>query len=141
MMNRPLATTQLNQTLTLLQRSFVQYLRYARPYVPPGQSDRQELIDDVIADQDLLVQRIREKLQTQGVAPSQSQFPMEFTSLHDLAIDYLLQQAVNYQQRDLQTLREISESLDLASASRKLVDEAAGMAQAHLESLQEAIDL
>ncbi len=127
----------LDRLLGLLLRSFPQYLTYVRPYIPAGCGDLPLLFDDIQVDQTLLAMRVREQLDRLGALPSIGEFPMDFTDAHDLSIEYLVAQAIRYQQQDIQTLRQISQSLQLAPTAKALVDEALGMAHGHLESLEE----
>ncbi|MGI9457641.1 MAG: hypothetical protein ACR2NU_13840 [Aeoliella sp.] len=131
------AVAALDKLLTLLSRSFPQYLQHSRPYVPAGRDDVQLVFDDIVEDQTLLAERAIDQLSVLGAVPTGGEFPMEFTDTHDLSIDFLVEQAIQYHQQDIQTLRELSQALKLAPSAKAIVDEALGMAQGHLESLQE----
>ena len=48
----------LNRVLAILERSFPQYLRYARPYIPPGRENVMQTIDAIVAGQDCLAERV-----------------------------------------------------------------------------------
>lgn len=123
--------------MTLLRRSFPQYLQYARPYFPGGRKDAAQVFRHIVADQNVLARRVLEQLDALGCGPVKTEFPTDYTDAHDLAIDYLLERAIGYQRRDLETLEKLSSQLALNATARSLVDEARGMAQAHLESLEE----
>ena len=64
-------------------------------------------------------------------------FPIEFTDTHDLAIDYLIREAIVCQKQDIADLQGCVDELRLAPAAQSLAAEALGMAKGHLESLEE----
>jgi hypothetical protein len=130
----------LTQLLGILARSFPQYLRYSRPYVPPGQEHVLETLHSIASDQDVLADRVRQML-TDGGAPLRSgEFPMEYTDTHDLGLDYQLASAIEYQQQDLQSIQELVSQLQAFPAAKSLAEETLGMAKGHLESLQELVE-
>lgn len=130
----------LNRILAILMRSFPQYLRYARPFIPPGQAIAMETINEIATGQDTLAERVSDQIVAAGAIPDSGEYPMEFTDTHDLAIDYLVREAICYQRQDIEALAESAESLSLAPAAQSLAYEALGMAKGHLESLQEIAD-
>ena len=139
-MPTPETTDVLNRVLAILQRSFPQYMRYARPYVPPGREKVMDTIHEIVAGQDALAQRVSETIFASGGLPDPGEFPIEFTDTHDLAIDFLIQAAINYQMQDIAELEQCVEALRLAPAAQSLAAEALGMAKGQLESLEELKD-
>lgn len=131
------AIAALHELLALTKRSFLQYQRHAQPYRQGNDEEILATFSDIVADQDLLVERIVGQLERRGHVPPSAEFPMEFTGLHDLALDYLLDRAIDYQKRDIEALEQLSESLACHQTIRSLVDEAKGMARGHLQSLEE----
>jgi hypothetical protein len=127
----------LNRVLVLLQKSFPQYLQYARPYIPPGREAVSKTIDDIVTCQNRLAESIAQFVFESGGLPDPGRFPIEFTDTHDLAIDFLIREAIGYQKEDIATLQECVERLRLAPAAQALASEALGMAKGHLESLEE----
>jgi bacterioferritin (cytochrome b1) len=136
-MSSPETIDVLNRVLTILWRSFPQYLRYARPYLPPGSEHVVEMFAEIAAGQDALAERVHELILQSGALPDVAPFPMEFTDTHDLDIDYLIREAIGYQKQDIANLKQCAESLQLAPAAKTLAEEALGMAKGHLESLEE----
>jgi hypothetical protein len=126
----------LNRVLAILQRSFPQYLRYARPYIPPGREDVMATIDEIVAGQDALAERVSQYIFDSGGLPDRGKFPIEFTDMHDLAIDFLIQEEIDCQKQDVANLEQCVESLRSAPAAQSLAAEALGMAKGHLESLE-----
>ena len=75
----------LNRVLEILERSFPQYLLYARPYVPPGRENIMQTIEQIVAGQDALAERVSQHVFESGGLPDHGDFPIEFTDTHDLA--------------------------------------------------------
>ena len=129
----------LNRVLAIVRRSFPQYLRYAHPYVPAGDCRATEVIDEIVAGQDVLAERIGQQIVAAGARPDSGQFAMEFTDTHDLAIDYLIQEAIGYQRQDIAALADCVDELNLAPVAHTLASEALGMAKGQLELLEELV--
>ena len=138
-MNSTDAIDILNRVLAILSRSFVQYLRYGRPYIPRGRERTMETIEDVAVAQDALADRIVQLIDESGGSPDYGDFPMEFTDTHDLGIDFLIEEAIGYQKQDIAELAKHVDALHQAPAAQSLVSEALGMAKGHLELLEELV--
>jgi bacterioferritin (cytochrome b1) len=135
-MSSPDTIDALNRVLNILARSFPQYMRYARPYIPPGRENVMETISDIVAGQDALAERVTHTIFESDGTPDPGDFPIVYTDLHDLAIDFLIRQAIAYQKQTLDDLQQSVDALRLAPAAQSLAAEALGMAKAHLELLQ-----
>jgi hypothetical protein len=133
------AIRHLNRLLAIHCRSFVQYLRWSRPYVPPGHEDELETLEAIAQDQDAMSERISKMIVDGGALPLTGEFPMEFTDLHDLDLNFLIAAAVRYQDYDLSAVQEVVNGLQGAPAARALAEEALGMSKGHLDSLRELI--
>jgi hypothetical protein len=133
----PDTTDVLNRVLAILQRSFPQYMRYARPYIPPGRENVMEAIDQIVAGEDQLAQRVSQSIFDSGGLPDPGEFPIEFTDTHDLAIDFLIDEAIDCQKQDIAELERCAEALRSAPAAQSLAAEALGMAKGHLQSLED----
>ena len=72
-----------------------------------------------------------------GGSVASSSYPMLFTDLHDLALEFLLQRLVDYRQQDIASIESCAADLADAPLSRALAEEALGAAKGHLESLEE----
>jgi hypothetical protein len=127
----------LNRVLVLVTRSFPQYLRYARPYIPPGREDVLETIHEIVAAQDRMAERIGRYISDSGGLPDAGRFPIEFTDTHDLAIDFLILEAIGYEKEDVADLQQCVDALRLSPAAQSLAAEALGMTKGHLQSLEE----
>jgi hypothetical protein len=138
-MSQPAINQLLNRLLAVVGRSFPQYLQYSRPYIPPGRSNLKETIDSIVDNQNGMVERISQLLYDAERPPRYGEFPMEYTDMHDLDIDYLIGAAITYQQQDIASIHAIAEQLQLAPAAQALAEEALGMAKGHLDSLEEML--
>jgi hypothetical protein len=127
----------LNRVLVLLTRSFPQYLRYSKPYIPPGREDVLDTIREIAAGQDRLAERISHNIFESGGLPDPGRFPIEFTDTHDLAIDFLTREAIGYQKEDVASLQQCVDALRLAPAAQSLAAEALGLTKGYLRSLEE----
>jgi len=126
----------LNRVLAILERSFPQYLQYARPYIPPGRENIMQTIEQIAAGQDSLAQRVAQQVFESGSLPDHGDFPIEFTDTHDLSIDFLLKEAVDCLTQDVADLDNFVNALRLAPAAQSVAAEALGMTKGHLELLK-----
>lgn len=130
-------TDVLNRVLAILERSFTQYLRWAKPYVPPGREDVEQSLAQIVAGQDELAERVSHLVFEAGGLPDNGKFPIEYTDTHDLAIDYLIREAIDNQKQDIVDLANCAEALRHSPAAQSLASEALGQAKGNLETLEE----
>ncbi len=126
----------LNRVLELLERSFPQYMLYARPYVPPGREGIMKTIEQIVAGQDALAERVSQHIFESAGLPDHGDFPIEFTDTHDLGIDFLLQEAIDCGRQDILDLEKCADVLRLAPSAQFLASEALGLAKGNLELLE-----
>jgi hypothetical protein len=126
----------LNRVLVLLERSFPQYLRYARPYIPPGCENIMQTIHQIVAGADALAERVSRQIFESGGLPDHGDFPIEFTDTHDLSIDFLVNEAVDCLKADVVDLQQCSDLLRLAPPAQSLASEAVGLVKGHLDLLK-----
>jgi hypothetical protein len=112
-------------------------LRFARPYIPPGRENIMRTIDQIVASADALAQRLAQQIFDSGGLPDHGEFPIELTDTHDLAIDYLVQEAIDCLKQDVVDLQECADSLRSSPAAQSLAAEAVGLTKGHLELLQQ----
>jgi bacterioferritin (cytochrome b1) len=127
----------LNRVLVILRRSFMQYLRYARPFTPPGREQAIETIHKIAEAQDALAERVFDAIVRAGGLPDSGEFPMDFTDTHDLGIDYAIREAIGYQKQDIVALEQMANSANPAPAAKALLDEALRLAREHLKLLEQ----
>jgi hypothetical protein len=127
----------LNRLLTLHQRSLPMYLASARPWFPQPDGEAQAVLRHIAEDQRLMVDRIGAVILDLGGSVRPSEFPMEFTGLHDLSVDYLYPQIVARQRREIEWMRQCCQQLQENPVARAVAEEALGAAQAHLDNLSD----
>ena len=128
-------TTVLNRLLQTLHRSLPIYLADARPWVGHEDGGLWSALTNVAIDYRDYVARLADMILELGGPLEVGLFPMEFSSLHDLSIDYLLQKSIEFQRRDVEIIRGCMESLEPDSPSRLLAEEVLGNASGHLERM------
>lgn len=126
----------LNRVLEILERSFPQYLLYARPYVPPGKERVMETIEGIVAGQNELAQRVTKHVLESGGLSDHGDFPIEFTDTHDLEIDFLIQEAIDCLKENVVDLEECVDALRLSPVAQSLASEALGQTKAYREQLE-----
>ena len=134
-MNSANTTDVLNRLYAMHNRSLPIYLSYARPWAVPGDRTSMETLDLIVADQKSMIERLGELILESGGDVFPGEFPMTFTSLHDLAFDYLVTQLVDFQQRFVEAIKDCVDQLNLAPMAKAVAEEALGLAQGHLDNL------
>ena len=91
----------------------------------------------MVVDQDSMADRISQMIMDLRELPRTGEFPMGFTDMHDLDIDFLIRVAIDCQQQDIVSVEQFVGQLQLAPAAKSLAEETLGMAKGHLQSLEE----
>jgi hypothetical protein len=128
----------LNRLLAITNRSLPMYLTDSRPWMAPGEEQAAVLLADIVSDQQDFVRRIGEMIEARGGVPDVGEFPMEYTDLHDLSIDYLMREAVRYQTLHIGRIERLIALLDRDPEASELARELLGAERAHLEALMQA---
>jgi hypothetical protein len=127
----------LNQLLAIHLRSLPVYLASARPWTPSPDSPALTTLCHIAKDQLVMADRIGKVIMEQDGMIASSEFPMQFTDLHDLSIDFLIPQVKARLERELEFIRRCVEELQAYPAPRAIAEEAAGAALAHLDNLRD----
>jgi hypothetical protein len=127
----------LNRLLALHSRSLPMYLASARPFTKPGDERALETLGHIVDDQRLMVDRIAEVISEEGGTALSGEYPMEFTNLHDLSMEFLIQRVLERQRQDLTTIEQLARQLEGYPRAFAVTREALGAAQGHLDSLEE----
>lgn len=126
----------LNDLLTIEYRSFAMYLTDACPWTHHGDEKATQTLENIVADQKAMVQRIAEFILDSGGRIETGEYPMEFTDTHFLSLDFLVKELLRCQRHDLAAVERIAAELGQARAARELAEETLGMERAHLEALE-----
>lgn len=130
----------LNQTAALHRNSMPTYLSFTHPWFGEGDEEAVDVLRQIAIDHKYVVDKIMTPLEAAGQDEHLGNFPMEYTSLHDLSIEYLVRRAVPYQELLLKRLEDLIEAMPADEAApRELAEETLGLAKGHLKNLQEAV--
>ncbi len=129
----------LNRLRVIHNRSLPAYLSYAVPWSHSGAETAAETLAQVAGDHKTMVDRLGELILENGGVTEPGSFPIAFTSLHFLSVDFLVQKLIETQQRLIQEIDDCVQKLHLSPSSQAVAQEALGEAKGHLESLKELV--
>ena len=127
----------LNRLYALHFRSLPNYLASAPPWSPTADSPAQTALRHISADQRTMADRIASVITEHGGNVAPAEFPMEFTGLHDLSLEYLIPQIRDRLEREADYIRQSVAQLKDAPAPKAIAEEALGAALAHLDNLKD----
>ena len=127
----------LNRLLAIHTTSFPIYLVCTGTWTHRGDEPTSAALSQIVADEQNTADRVVQMITDLGGSVASSSYPMLFTDLHDLALEFLLQRLVEYQHHDIASIESCVADLADAPLSRALAEEALGAAKGHLESLEE----
>jgi hypothetical protein len=136
-MSPPSTTDILNRLLVLHERSLPMYLSYAPPADLAKHEKARAVLSQIVEDQRRTIDRLATLVMDGGGTVDYGEFPMSFTSLHDLSLAYLLKLLVDRQQKLVAVSERLADQLNLAPYAQAAAREAVGEAKGHLENLQE----
>ena len=137
LMSPPSTTEILNRLLVLHMRSLQMYLSYAPPYQLARHERAKAVLDQIVDDHKRTVDRLGTLILDSGGTIDYGEFPMSFTSLHDLSLSYLLKLLIERQQKHVAVCDRLADQLSMAPYAQAAAREAVGEAKGHLENLQE----
>jgi hypothetical protein len=126
----------LNQVLIALHRSLPLYLGYADPWVAYGSEEPRRVLNRIVAEKEEYVARLTRFLDSRRYTIDFGEFPMEFTSLHDVSLGFLLNQLIEYQRGEVQLIETALGRLAGDAGGRALVEETLAGSRRHLQSLE-----
>ena len=134
--SEPDSNQALNQVLITLHRSLAAYLSFADPWVAYNNEEPRRVVTRIVADKEQFVTRLTALLDSRRHTIDSGEFPMEFTSLHDVSLAYLVNQLIEHQRRDVQTIEAALGKLSSDAEGRTLVEEILASARRNLHSLE-----
>lgn len=138
-MNRPDVTAVLNRLLRMLCRSLPIYLQGTQPWTRRGAEKGLQVLAQIAADQQALAQRVAEAVHQQDGHTDTGQFPIQWTAIHDLDLEFLIRKAIEYQRRDVAETARCVDELAGTPPLESLAEEILATARRHLEMLEELI--
>ena len=139
MLNSFQTCSSLNRLSVALNRSLSGYLQYAPPWMNRDVEDVTLVLKQIVSDQEATVDRIGTMIQAAGEDVDPGEFPIEFASLHDLSLDYLLTRMVDGQREIVSVCEQAVSELAADALAQAVAQEAVGTAKAHLDSLLELV--
>ncbi len=136
-MDRTQAIATLNRLLQILYRSLPMYLHGKQLWSPRGREQIGRELAEIAADYAMYVDRIGALIYDWDGCIERGQFSLDFTSMHDLSLEYLFREIVDRQRRDVAAIRQCVEDLAGSGTARLLAEEVLGNAQGHLDNLEE----
>jgi hypothetical protein len=127
----------MNRLLELHQRSLPMFLTYAAPWISDHDRKAVQTLRYLVDDQKRLAARIADYMLQRRWRIDDGEFPLEFTGLHDVSLEYLWPKLIDAQKRDIAAIQQCIAGLASDPFARALAEEALGSARGHLESLEE----
>lgn len=127
----------LNRILATLNRSLAMYLADADPWTRAGDEQAAAALARIVEDQRRDVNRLAEVIIDSAARVDPGQWPMEFTDLNFLSLDYLMQELIRHQREDVAQIQRCASLLANDRNARELAEEVLGSEQAHLEALED----
>ncbi|MFO1095562.1 MAG: hypothetical protein U0992_20005 [Planctomycetaceae bacterium] len=129
----------LNDLLIDLGRSLLQYVGESWPWASEEEAAEQTAVERMVAEQRETVLQFAALLDERGHRIAYGQYPSEYTSLHYVALDYLLDQLLDDQQYLADELTAAALESGDDEAARHVISAAADQAAGHHRELQELI--
>lgn len=130
-------TDALNRLLQILYRSLPVYLHGKQIWSPRGREEIGRELEEIAADYRMYVEKIVSLVYDGGGCVDPGQFPLDFTSMHDLSVEYLFRELVRRQGRDVAAIERCVDDLETWPEARSLAEEVLGNARGHLDNLEE----
>jgi hypothetical protein len=137
LMSPPSTIDVLNRLLVLHERSLPMYLGYAPPNRLEDHPQAKAVLDQIVEDQRRTIDRLATIVLDSGGTVDFGEFPMAFTSLHDLSLGYLLKLMVERQTKFVAACENLANLLATAPFAQAAARETLGEAKGHLENLKE----
>jgi hypothetical protein len=130
------ANLALNEILVTLHRSLPVYLSHAAPWVAYGHEEAHRVLAKIVAEKEDHVHRLTEMLDARRHTIDRGEFPMDYTSLHDVSLDFLIRQLIGGQRQEVQRIEACERRLAGDREGRALAAEVRDTAQRHLRWLE-----
>ena len=136
-MNRPHVIDVLNRLLRILHRSLPAYLQETKAWAGGGTERARDVLGRVLADQQHYARLLADAVVERRGRIEAGQFPVEFTAINDLHLDFLLKRVIEHQRRDIKAVEQCTIDLAAEPQLQSLAEEILGNARGHLETLEE----
>ncbi|MGD0382300.1 MAG: hypothetical protein ABSA77_02185 [Thermoguttaceae bacterium] len=140
MQNTLSATDVLHQFLHMLCRGLPAYVVEINPWMQPGHGPLGKALANLAADRRLFANRTAQALLERGEYPDPGTFPLEYTGLNDVSIEYLTGEIIDSLQLDIEILPEFSAQLAEIPELHALAEEILGNTIGHAEILEKMMN-
>lgn len=128
----------LNRLLAIHCRSLPMYMLDAGSWQSDAPKEHELLrtINNIVVGHRAISERIAAVIMDVGGVVSPGPFPMEFTDMNFLSLDFMVRETQKLQHRDITEIEEIARAVSNVPEAKAIAQEALGEAKAHLEQLQ-----
>jgi hypothetical protein len=128
----------LNRLLAIEYRSLSMYLAdgAGAPWLRDRDQQAWHVLSGIARDQQRMTERIAEAVLDRRGSPHSGEFPVEYTDLNFLSLEYLLAELLYYQRQDIENIEASVSQLGGDAQAQALAQEALGNARAHLELME-----
>lgn len=117
--------------------SMPRFVLGASPYVDPGDEPLLDVLRHVTVQQEHMASQLAEAILHRGGSLPKETYPMQYTSLHDLELRFLLAQLLDEQRGVVAAVDELAYSLRRDKSARRLAEETRRRETAHLRLFEE----
>jgi len=130
-------TRQLNRLLAIHCCSLPMYMLDAGSWAGTGSKDGELLqaMNNIVVGHKNLSQKIATTIMDLGGVVNSPTFPMEFTDMNFLSLDFMAREALSLQIREIAEIEKIVWNVSANADAKAVAQEALGEAKAHLELL------
>jgi hypothetical protein len=130
-------TRQLNRLLEIHACSLPMYMLDAGSWASqaPKDSELLQAMNNIVIGNKNLSQKIAATIMDLGGVVSSPTFPMVFTDMNFLSLDYMAREVLALQIRDLAEIEKIVWNVSSNADAKAVAQEALGEAKAHMEAL------
>lgn len=129
----------LNRLLAIEYRSLPMYLKDAPPWTHAGDERASRTLEQMIADQETMAERIADLVLERGGQPDPGLPRIEFTDLNFLSLEFLLGELTQLLRQDIAAIENCVAELAGDPVAQSLAQEVLGTERGHLENLEELI--
>jgi len=127
----------LNTLLVTHKRALPGYLSDAVPWSHRGNEAAMEVIEQIATAHGNMVDRFGRAVLDRDGDVAAGRFPLVFAEWHDLSVDFLLDQVIDRQRQEIDTIKRCVDAFENDEMGKALAEESLGEAKGHLESLLE----
>ena len=127
----------LNRLYLIENRSLAMYMVDACPWTHAGDAKASQVMANIVSDQKVMSQRLADLIDARGGRLHNGSFPMQFTDLNMVSLEYLVGEVARLLRQDIESIRAAVEKLAGDREAQELAEEILGAEQAHLEALED----